>query len=105
MAMAHEIALTHHENWDGTGYPYGLSGTAIPLSGRIVAVIDSYDAMTNDRPYRDRMTHREAVMEVVRCKGGQFDPAVVDGFLAVIRSLGDLADEQINVADWISQIS
>jgi putative two-component system response regulator len=79
--MAMEIALTHHERWDGRGYPRGLSGERIPLSGRIVAVADAFDAMTHDRPYRRAGTIEDAVTELRRCAGGQFDPRVVDAFL------------------------
>jgi putative two-component system response regulator len=104
MNMAHEIALTHHEHWNGAGYPQGLAGTDIPLSGRIVAVIDSYDAMTNDRPYRKRMSHEDSIMELVRCKGTQFDPTVVDAFLTVTRSISSSSpDQYLNVAEWLPQ--
>ncbi len=106
MNMAHEIALTHHENWDGTGYPQALAGADIPLSGRIVAVIDSYDAMTNDRPYRNRMSHEDAISELLRCKGKQFDPQVVDAFLTVTRSIASSSpDQNLNVAEWLPQFN
>ncbi|MEZ0327025.1 MAG: HD domain-containing phosphohydrolase [Fimbriimonas sp.] len=106
MNMAHEIALTHHENWDGTGYPQGLCGIDIPLSGRIVAVIDSYDAMTNDRPYRKRLNHEEAITELLRCKGSQFDPQVVDAFLTVTRSVVSSSPTQnLNVGEWLPQFN
>jgi len=78
-----EIARSHHENWDGTGYPDRLAGDAIPLSARIVAVADSFDAMTRDRPYRRALAHDVAVAEVRRLSGTRFDPAVVDAFLSV----------------------
>jgi putative two-component system response regulator len=106
MAMAHEIALSHHECWDGSGYPQGLKGADIPLSGRIVAVIDAYDAMTNDRPYRKRMSHDEAVMELVRCKGSQFDPHAVDAFLSVTRSItSQNSDLRLSVAELLPQLT
>jgi HD-GYP domain-containing protein (c-di-GMP phosphodiesterase class II) len=69
--------LHHHERWDGTGYPEGLSGTEIPLGARVIFVADAYDAMTSDRPYRDRLTAEEAAAELFRCAGTQFDPEVV----------------------------
>ena len=78
-----EIARSHHENWDGTGYPDRLGGDAIPLSARIVAVADCFDAMTRERPYRKALDHDVAVAEVRRLSGTRFDPAVVDAFLSV----------------------
>jgi diguanylate cyclase (GGDEF)-like protein/putative nucleotidyltransferase with HDIG domain len=74
--------LHHHERWDGTGYPEGLSETEIPLGARIILVADAYDAMTSDRPYRDRLTVEEAAAELFRCAGTQFDPDVVTAFAA-----------------------
>lgn len=75
--------LHHHERWDGRGYPYGLGGDAIPFEARILAVADAYDAMTSDRPYRPAMSHDEAVTEVERCAGSQFDPLVAEAFLSL----------------------
>ncbi|MGQ9496831.1 MAG: HD-GYP domain-containing protein [Desulfotomaculales bacterium] len=74
--------LYHHEHFDGTGYPEGLKGEAIPLGARILAVADTYDAMTTDRPYRRALTRQQALSELRRCSGTQFDPAVVNAFLA-----------------------
>jgi HD-GYP domain-containing protein (c-di-GMP phosphodiesterase class II) len=79
--MGREIARTHHEWWDGSGYPYGLMGATIPPSGRIVALADVYDALTSPRPYKAAWTHEQASAEIVRLRGAQFDPAVVDAFL------------------------
>jgi putative nucleotidyltransferase with HDIG domain len=73
--------LHHHERWDGRGYPYGLGGHEIPLEARILAVADAYDAMTSDRPYRSARTHDEALAEVERCSGTQFDPQVAETLL------------------------
>jgi HD-GYP domain-containing protein (c-di-GMP phosphodiesterase class II) len=70
----------HHERWDGAGYPNGLSGEEIPLEARIIAVADSYSAMTADRPYRGRMSSHVAQAELRRCAGTQFDPEVVSVF-------------------------
>ena len=78
--LAREIALTHHERWDGSGYPAGLSGDAIPLAGRIVAVADVFDALTHDRPYKPAWTVSDAVEEIERAGGAQFDPELVDAF-------------------------
>ncbi len=80
-----DYILCHHERWNGTGYPQGLQGEAIPLLARLLAVADAYDAMTQSRPYRAAMSHEAAVAEVTRCSGTQFDPSIVDAFLKVIR--------------------
>lgn len=74
----------HHEHYDGTGYPAGLSGNAIPLGARIIAVCDAYDAMTSHRPYRRAKTPAEALLELQRCAGSQFDPEVVKAFARII---------------------
>ena len=71
----------HHEHWDGSGYPQGLKGEDIPLLGRIIAVADTYDAMTTDRAYRKALPHEVAVAELERCSGTQFDPELVEVFL------------------------
>jgi HD-GYP domain-containing protein (c-di-GMP phosphodiesterase class II) len=69
--------LHHHERWDGTGYPDALGGDEIPLGARVIFVADAYDAMTSDRVYRGRLTDDEAIAELARCSGSQFDPDVV----------------------------
>lgn len=79
--LAAEIAETHHERWDGSGYPKGLSGEAIPLSGRIVAVADVYDALTSERPYKMAWSEAEAVAHLRAHAGTHFDPACVAAFL------------------------
>ncbi|MDT8899652.1 HD-GYP domain-containing protein [Anaeroselena agilis] len=75
-----EIILHHHECWDGRGYPEGLAGSHIPLGARIIAIADAYQAMTSDRPYRKGMSRDEAMAEICRCSGTQFDPALVAVF-------------------------
>ena len=75
------IARTHHEWWDGSGYPHGLPGEEIPLPGRIVALADVYDALTSERPYKRAWSSEDARAEIVRLGGRQFDPAVVEAFL------------------------
>jgi putative nucleotidyltransferase with HDIG domain len=77
------IIQSHHERFDGAGYPHGLQGEMIPLGARILAVADAYSAMTDDRPYRKTFTSREALAELRRCEGSQFDPRVVDAFFAL----------------------
>ncbi len=81
--LAAEVALTHHERWDGDGYPRGLAGEAIPLSGRIVAVADVYDALVSDRPYKTAWTPEEARTYLREKAGSQFDPTCVEAFLRV----------------------
>lgn len=78
------IIVAHHERWDGQGYPNRLAREAIPMSARILAVVDSYDAMTSDRPYRKAMSVAEARAELQRCVGRQYDPQVVETFLRVL---------------------
>jgi len=82
LELGHEVALAHHEQWDGSGYPHGLQGKQIPLSARIVAVADVYDALTSDRPYRPALSHAEAREWIVSQYGTQFDPEVVEAFVA-----------------------
>jgi HD-GYP domain-containing protein (c-di-GMP phosphodiesterase class II) len=84
LRLAEEIALTHHEWWDGSGYPAGLKGREIPLSGRIVALADVFDALTHTRPYKLAWSGDDAVTEICRLTGRQFDPVVVQGFLALV---------------------
>lgn len=79
-----DCVLYHHERWDGSGYPYGLLAGAIPLEARIVAVADAYDAMTFDRPYRQALTQEQAIAEVERCAGSQFDPQIAEVLLAIV---------------------
>jgi len=87
MRMAEEIARTHHERWDGKGYPAGLAGEAIPLSGRICAVCDVFDALLSDRPYKEPWPVPEALDQLRSERGKHFDPAVVDTFLAIVDDL------------------
>jgi PAS domain S-box-containing protein/putative nucleotidyltransferase with HDIG domain len=79
------IVRSHHERWDGTGYPDGLAGEEIPLASRIIAVVDAYVAQTDARPYRPARGHDEAVEELRRCAGTQFDPRIVDAFLELLQ--------------------
>lgn len=83
LQLAKDIVYTHHERWDGGGYPRGLRGHDIPVAGRILAVVDVYDALVEPRPYRRRLRHEEAVDLIVAGRGSQFDPVVVDAFLTV----------------------
>ena len=80
--LGREIAMGHHEQWDGSGYPRGLQGKQIPLSARIVALADVYDALTSHRAYRPAVEHAEAREWIVSNYGSQFDPEVVEAFVA-----------------------
>ena len=81
-----EAVLTHHERWNGSGYPYGLRAEAIPLISRLIAIIDAYDVMTHNRPYRPKLTHAAAVEELRRGAGSQFDPLLVTEFVEFINA-------------------
>jgi putative two-component system response regulator len=80
LEMAEQITLTHHEWWDGSGYPAGLKGEEIPLSGRIVALADTFDALVHERPYRSPLSIEQALEEIRKLSGRQFDPRVVRAF-------------------------
>jgi putative two-component system response regulator len=84
LVLARELVLTHHERWDGAGYPHKLRGEQIPLSGRIVSVCDAWDAVSTDRVYRKAMTFHAAVEEIRRGAGAAYDPRVVEAFEAVL---------------------
>ncbi|HEX7050652.1 MAG TPA: HD domain-containing phosphohydrolase [Longimicrobiales bacterium] len=89
--LAAEVALSHHERWDGTGYPRGLAGEEIPLSARIVAVADFFDALAHDRPYRKAWPVGEVLAELRHQRGRQFDARVVDAFLELFTAKGAMA--------------
>ena len=93
--LAAEVALTHHERWDGSGYPRGLAGEAIPLSGRIVAVVDFFDALTMDRCYRKACADDLALQMLREQRGLAFDPLVVDAFVNQAAAMVELR-ERIN---------
>lgn len=80
-----DLILSHHEHWDGTGYPQGLKGEEIPKLSRIMAIVDAYDVMTNGRPYKKPLSKEAAIAEIVRCSGSQFDPFLVEEFLQIIK--------------------
>ena len=80
---ANIFTVYHHERWDGTGYPYGIAGEKIPLPARLMAIIDVYDALTSERPYKKAFTHKEAVNIIKDGRGSHFDPALTDLFISV----------------------
>lgn len=84
-----EGVRSHHEHFDGSGYPDGLSGNLIPLHGRIIAVADAYDAMTSERPYRKPMSRQEAIQEIVSFSGTQFDPEIARLFIEILEEEED----------------
>jgi response regulator RpfG family c-di-GMP phosphodiesterase len=97
LAIAKDIIYTHHEWWDGTGYPQGLKGTNIPIAGRIMALVDVYDALHTRRRYAAARSHDESVSLIVAGRGSHFDPAVIDAFVAVssvLRALSETAEDR-----------
>lgn len=96
-----EVVLHHHERWDGKGYPAGLAGNDIPLGARIIAVADTLSAMMQTRPYRKGRSFSEAVSEIVRCSGTQFDPKVVEAFIASLDQIKAAWPEDTNTSPLI----
>lgn len=84
-----DLILKHHEWWNGQGYPLGISGEEIPLESRMLAIADAYDAMINDRPYRKALNHNQAITEIFRCSGEQFDPRLVGVFIQLFEIRSD----------------
>jgi putative nucleotidyltransferase with HDIG domain len=95
---AANIILAHHERWDGNGYPRGLHEDEIPLGSRIFSVVDTFDSMTSDRPYRRALSSKEALDEILRCSGSQFDPLAVEAFL-------DIYDQWVRDRDMLHSSS
>src|ERR1041385_3643940 len=81
------IVRHHHENWDGTGYPDGLKGTDIPIGARILSVVDCFDALTSDRPYRPRLSDEEALNILLDRRGSMYDPLIVDTFVTLHKQI------------------
>jgi putative two-component system response regulator len=97
LKTAASIALTHHERWDGSGYPKGIKGNDIPLFGRIVGVADMFDALTSERPYKKAWSMGDAVAEVERCSGGHFDPQIVDAFMSKVPEITAVQQQFVDV--------
>ena len=98
--LAETVALTHHEHWDGSGYPFGLHGDKIPLAGRICAICDVFDALCSKRPYKAAWTPEEALAEIERESGRHFDPELVEAFLGIAPDvLAEIEEAEIHAAD------
>jgi len=93
LRFAKEIAYTHHEKWDGTGYPQGLQGETIPVSGRLMALADVYDALISKRVYKESFSHEDTVNIICEGKGKHFDPAMVDGFIRIEKKFREIAEK------------
>jgi len=96
LIVAREIAMYHHERWDGRGYPQGLAGENIPLAARILALADVYDALTSKRAYKDAFSHEVSRDIIIKDSGKHFDPAIVDAFLRI-------EDEFIRIREQFSE--
>lgn len=96
LTVARELIATHHEKWNGSGYPLGLSGERIPLSGRVLAIVDVYDALISPRPYKKSLTHEEAVGTMKKEIGTYFDPTLMDLSMNVIDQFGDVTSKYLN---------
>ena len=86
-----DSVYSHHERWDGEGYPRGLKGEEIPIAGRIMGIVDAYSAMILDRPYRKALSHQEAIAELRKCSGTQFDPNLIEAFIQIIETQSQAA--------------
>ena len=89
------IVRHHHENWDGSGYPDQLCGDAIPVGARVLSVVDCYDALTSDRPYRDALSHGSALAMIHERRGTMYDPAIVDAFLRIVQRLRSAGEREL----------
>jgi len=86
-----DIAHYHHEKWDGSGYPEGLAGEAIPFSARLMAIADNYDALISERSYKKELPHSEAMKTIVKGKGTHFDPNLVEAFVGIQEQIALIA--------------
>ncbi len=97
LEYAYTFAVYHHEKWDGSGYPFGIAGEKIPLPARLMALIDVYDALISERPYKKAFTHEEAIKIIADGKGTHFDPVLTDLFLSVADKLIVEANKKQNI--------
>lgn len=96
LSCAREIAYSHHEKWDGSGYPQGLAGEEIPLAARLMALVDAYDALTSQRIYKAAVSHEKAVAIIEADSGTHFDPDVVAAFLALKEKFREISCRERN---------
>ena len=99
LAYARQMVESHHERWDGSGYPCGLSGDEIPLAGRLMAVADVYDALISQRTYKKAYSHERARSMILEQRGSHFDPDVVDAFVATEERFLDIARKFVDSTD------
>ena len=99
------IVRHHHENWNGTGYPDGIAGGDIPIGARILSVVDCFDALTSDRPYRPRLSDGEAIKILLERRGSMYDPLIVDTFIAAYAEIAPKADETRTAADGLATMN
>jgi len=104
LKIARAVALTHHEHWDGSGYPVGMPGRKIPLAGRIVAICDVFDALTSQRPYKKPWKFEEAVKEIVRLNNTKFDPQIVTLFMQNLSAIRKVHDQFSKSSDQFYSI-
>jgi len=104
LALAKEIALSHQEKWDGSGYPQGLAGDAIPISARLMAVADVYDALISRRVYKAPYTHADAVALMAAARGTHFDPDMLDAFLDIEQQFLDIAQRHCDTDADLAQL-
>jgi len=103
LSVAKEIALSHQEKWDGSGYPEGLSGDAIPISARLMALADVYDALISRRVYKEPMTHTQASTIILSGRGRHFDPDIVDAFVTIQDEFVDIAERYADTEEELEQ--
>lgn len=99
LSFAKEIVYSHHERWDGSGYPLGLASERIPLSARLMALADVYDALTSKRVYKDSFSHERACLEIQQNSGKHFDPLIVDAFLTTEKQFKEISERYANEND------
>ena len=100
LELAKEVALTHHEKWDGSGYPRGLVGENIPLSGRIVMLADVFDALTSERPYKKAWTEADAITEIGHGSGTHFDPKIVTAFMKTLPEILEVKNNSSQLPEF-----
>ena len=103
LEIARDIAFSHQEHWDGHGYPQGLAGERIPLSARVMAIADAYDAMTSDRVYRSGVAHDKAVQLIFQERAAQFDPDMVDAFIEIQDEFAAIAERYADTDSDLQQ--